>query len=301
MYFVINMLLNNSDAAEITSNLTSTFPSTSPTSTLTVSEKQYIGWLGAEIAGLGLVGSLFVVASYFIFPKLRSFAFYLILMVAIADIFEACAYILTPRMYPFFCKPQAILLAFSDLATLSWVWAIAFTIDGVIFRDSFGLTQRPCGVNFHIICWGGPLLLSLLPLATSNYDSPDDGYCWISFQNETGIPWALISHFIPFFLILCYIIKVYYKVRKVLKAHPLKVLGTPDSQKVRYRYITKTRITLYPAIYIVSVLLACTDRIYQWVSGKRMFSLALLNVIATSLKTILNSLVYGFTAAVRLE
>jgi len=251
-------------------------------------------------AGISLVGSLFIIVSYVTFPRLRSFAFELVLMVSLADVINSCAYIITPSIAPSLCKPQAVLTTFSDLASLLWVGSIAFTIHRIFLHEHSFSLEKTHHLKYQSFCWGVPLVMTMFPFITDDYDTSDTLWCWIKYS-ESGIIWGLVCYYIPGWFILLYLGYVYGKVWRIIKLQPINRESLIDSERANHQLVTQTRMAVYPAIFLFSIICASFDRFYELANGRRNFNLALLNIMTCNLQGLFNSLVYGFTNAVRLE
>jgi len=270
--------------------------------------KDSIILLGTILAWLSLLGSTFVIASYIIFSRLRSVAFELILMVAIADFLGASSCILTSKLVPTFCLGKDLFIIFSDIASMFWVWSIARMLHLVLLRDASISRWSTGRVKFQILCWGVSSLLTVLPIITNKYDInhnpgfptfPSRGWPTI-FEGRGRLCWELICWDIPVLLIWFYIIYVYSKVWRILRARPLMKGQLTDSRKPKYRFVTQTRIAVYPIACLFTIVFGRIGRVYQLTHEEAKFY-SLLFPIATNLKGLLNSCVYGFTTAVRLE
>jgi len=276
-------------------------PGNSTSSYFSNSEEELIAQLGAGIAGVSVLGSLFIVASYVKFPKLRSFAFELILMVAISDAFGAFAYILSPLIDPYFCKPQAALMRFSETASIFWIGSIAYTVHHTLIRNKTVSLGRRIKAKYHIFCWGISCVFTFLPLTTGDYATSNVVLCWMSNLTLSGEIWTIACYNVPVWLVLFYLIYVYSKVWWILKARPLLRAGAISSKKPKYRLITQKRMAMYPVIFFLAIGFTTLDRVYQLIRKKQNFYLSLLKVVTINLQGLLNSLVYGFTTAVRIE
>jgi hypothetical protein len=287
-------LFNHSESEAILSVLNTTID-------FSHAKDELIAQLGAGIAGVSLLASLFILVSYYKFPKLRTFAFELILMIAISDILRDVSYIMTPLIDPSLCMPQALLMTFSEIASMFWVSSIAFTIHRTLLLDNCGPMGWRESVKYHIFCWGVSLLFTLLPLTTSDYDQSNVLWCWINYESTLGKVWLFVCYYIPVFLMLVYLIYVYGQVWWMLEARPLTRASTIDSKKPKHRLVTQRRMAIYPSIFFFSFLFTCLDSVYEIVQGKRNFYLALLDVVTSGLQGMQNAFVYGLTTAVRLE
>jgi hypothetical protein len=264
----------------------------------TDSQVQMITDFAAGFAGASLAGSLFIIVSYISFPRLRSFAFELILMVSISDFLRACSYVLSAPLDNSLCYPQAALMTFSEVASILWVGSIAFTIHRIFIWDECLSINTTHHERYHLFCWGMAIVLMVLPFITKDYEKDDPLWCWITFDTTSGVALALVCYYIPVWLVLCYLMFVYHKVWWVLKSEPIV---RQNSGKPKHQLVTQTRMAIYPTVFFFTVIFACIDRVYELALHKRNFVLALLHAITINSQGLINSFVYGFTTAVRME
>jgi len=271
-------------------------PTTSPT-TFSYDQQDIIYYFGATTAGVSILGSTFIIISYISFPRLRSFAFELILMISFSDFLRALSYILTPMVCPSFCEIEALLMTFSELSSILWIGSIAFTINRIFLCEDFSL-EKTHRMKYHLVCWGISIAMTMLPLTTHSYEMTSETWCWITFDTSSGKIWAFACYYIPVWLILLYLVRVYYKFWMVLK----NIRLSSDMKIVpNTRLVTQTRMAVYPTIYFFTIICACFDRLFELVSGRRQFFLALMHIITINLGGFGNAIVYGLTESVRLE
>jgi len=271
-------------------------PTTTPT-TFSDDQQDIIYSFGAATAGVSILGSTFIIISYISFPRLRSFAFELILMVALSDFLKALSFILTPMVCPSLCEAQALLLTFSEIASIFWIGSIAFTINRIFSCEDISL-ENTHRMKYHFVCWGTSIVMTMLPLTTHSYEVTSETWCWITFDTSIGKTWAFVCYYIPVWLILYYLVRVYYKFWIVLKNSrinsDIKIL--PNTLLV-----TETRMAVYPTIFFFTIICACLDRMFELVSGRRQFCLVLMHIITINLGGLANAIVYGLTKSVWLE
>jgi len=272
-------------------------PTFSPT-TFAYDQQDIIFTCGAATAGVSIAGSTFIILSYISFPRLRSFAFELILMISISNFLCALSYIITPMVSPVLCEAEAVLMTFSELASIFWVGSIAFTINRIFLCDDSLSLEKTHRKKYHIFCWGISLFMCLLPFTTHSYETKSDTWCWITFSTTPGKIWAFVSYYIPVLVILWYLVHVYYKFWKVLNR--IAPVDEPESL-FNTRLVTQTRMAVYPTIFFFTIICACLDRVFEIVSGRRSFCLALLHIVTINLGGFANAIVYGLTTAVRME
>jgi len=119
---------------------------------LTDTQQQIIKSLSLVSASISAVGAIFIVISYLLFPRLRSFAFQMILMLVIADLVRTFSYFLIVNDQGEFGQAPAVLMTFGELASVFWVSSIAFIIHNIyLMQDSFSIA-RNYRWRYHAYC-----------------------------------------------------------------------------------------------------------------------------------------------------
>jgi len=271
-------------------------PTPIPT-TFSIDERYIIHWSGVATAVMSIVGFTFIFVSYICLPRLRSFPFQLILMSSLSILFGALSHLLS-YFVGTMCEVSAWLSTFSWLATALWVSSIAFTINRVLNGEDGFLQDKIKHKTCYIYCWGIPLLISTLPFSTRSYDTESAEWCWITLDTTEGKIWAFVSWYIPVWVVMLYIIRVYWKSSKVLQSLRLDgVISTPPNIQL----ITQTSIMVYPPIFFFTASCSCFDLVFTQLLNQRWFVLALLKVITMNLTGFFIALVFGLTQAVRME
>lgn len=187
-----------------------------------------------------------VVASYVQFPEIRKLRYIeLATYVAICDIFASLAVAIGySETGSFACGFQSFFNSMFTLAGLFWsvvilyqVWLI--TVHGKVLQD---LTK------FHFICWGLPMLLTLLPLCDLKYGNSDDSQHWCYLVGggiDETLGWMISTFFIWCWLAIC--LNVYFLVAIAIKLKQMAVV--PD--KVNTALL---RLVGYPAIFTLAWL-----------------------------------------------
>jgi len=249
-----------------------------------------------SVAGLSLISALFVVISYITLTRLRSFAYRLVLMVAIADVINSCSYIsifsLRFTSSTLSCVRSMVraLQIFSEYASMFWVGAIVFTIDRVLFRDDSIEKARNYFCQLNIFCWGFSMILTGL-----------HALYWIKFEDEVYKWLYIIYHYLPIWLSLVYIAWVNCKIWRIFQSREYGKHGPGGSKKLKYRVITNTKLLVYPMVFFLVSLSSICDKTYQLISLKQNYTLALVHYIAASSKGLLDAFAFGWTYDVKVE
>jgi len=274
-----------------------TFAPTPIPTTFSIDELYIIHLSGVATAVLNIVGFTFIFVSYICLPRLRSFPFQLILMSSLSLLFGALSYLLS-YIVGTMCEVSAWLSTFSGLATALWVSSIAFTINRVLNGEDGFLQDKTKHKTCYIYCWGIPLLISTLPFSTRSYDTESEAWCWITLGTTEGKIWAILSWYIPVWVMLLYIIRVYWKAYKIIQS--LRLDGEMTNPP-NILLITQTSIMVYPPIFFLTASCSCFDLVFTQLVSKQKFVWELLKVISWNLPGFLIALVFGLTQAVRME
>lgn len=108
-----------------------------------------------------------------------------------------------PEDGSFLCWLQGLLQV--AMAISSWLWAtvLSFMIYRIVINGRFKFNMPVA----HLLCWGLPVVLALLPLTTSRYGAAEVDYQWCVMVPRAGAPvwavtfWSYASFF--FWLFLC--------------------------------------------------------------------------------------------------
>lgn len=141
------------------------------------------------------VSSFSVCLTYAMFPELRSLRYIeLVFYVSINDFIASIAISLgySPSGSSA-CWFQGIATTYNFLAAILWTTIITFQVYMVVCRQNVikDLTYA------HVICWGLPLIATLLPLSTNTYALPDDESNWCFVADRSDSPkWGEIVWFV---------------------------------------------------------------------------------------------------------
>jgi len=260
-------------------------------------------------ATISTVGVIFIVISYIIFPRLRSFSFEIVLMLAMADVVGSSSYFFLVDNYGGYDQVEvhAILITFSKLSSLFWVGSIAFLIHMIYLWENSSSISHKQRWKYHMFSWGSSILFTALPFSTEVNKCRGSMWCWIALDTILSWIWALTCYFIPLLIILVYLLFVYYKTWRILRLRESfsksqkEKLFPQSGLSPRHQVIIDTRIWIYPAIFFITIICSTLDRIWQLALEKRHFSLFLLSMVAINIQGFLNAMVYGSTKAVRSE
>eukprot|EP00457_Paulinella_chromatophora_P006714 gb/GEZN01006733.1/.p1 GENE.gb/GEZN01006733.1/~~gb/GEZN01006733.1/.p1 ORF type:complete len:330 (-),score=36.45 gb/GEZN01006733.1/:576-1565(-) len=265
-------------------------------------ESEVLEKLIVTMSILSFIGSIFIIACYNKFSEIRSFAFRLVFFVSVADMGTALGNFLGDAggnadtwmsAGTGLCLFQAMVLSFFNLASMLWSVSIAFTLHQAFLLENkeyhSPLVEHKMQY-YHVICWGWPALMTVLPLITSSYGDTG-GWCWINANDAASKTWLLLQFYIPLWVFISYNLWVYVKVYRKMK---LMLSG----QMGRDMY----RIRLYPLVLVVCWFWGSVNSIYTTFTGSLgPLWLNILHIFFASSMGAVNAAVYGFTPAVNQE
>lgn len=228
--------------------------------------------VGKACAAASLLCSGLVVATYAALPPVRKFAFKLIMFLAVANAGAALGYLLAgaPEGSPL-CMAQAVFVSLFTLSSICWVAVLthAFFVS-VVWPHKIGLRRREGA--FHAVCWGAPLVLTLLPTTTDSYGAAGS-WCWLR-DDAAGNTWRMLQFYVPLWLVLAFCVTRMVAAVRAAQA----ALGST----LRWRRMT---LALFPAILAVCYLPATINRTHGlFAPGQPVFALYLAHVVCAQLK-----------------
>lgn len=267
--------------------------------TLSDEQSEVLEWLNIVISLLSIGGSSFVIVCYLLYRDLRSFAFYLVCMVAVSDFFFSIGLFfgdaggskdthLGASMG--LCMVQSLFISYFELTSLFWSVSIAYTLfEGFIkenpeFRPD-SIAQYKC--RFLAVCWGLPVILTVLPFTTDSYGDTG-GWCWIKSETPIDSMWRFLQYYIWIWLAVAFNSFVFYNIHRKIKAIEASVGEPPQSNKMA------KRLKLYPMILVAANTFAFIAAIVE-AGGTIVFGLSCVQVTFASSIGLLNALVYGMT------
>lgn len=255
-----------------------------------------------------IIGSCFIIICYFKFSELRSFAFYLVLMMAISDFFFSIGNFLgdtggNPDTWigadNTLCHIQALFIQYWNLASIFWAASIAFTLHkAILYNDPRfnGTNIKTYKIHYNIICFGVPLLLTILPAITNSYGDTG-GWCWISRKNTIDIVWRYLTFYIELWVIVGYNCYIYYKIYNIVQDCIKETEDSETKQKTRKMI---NRIKYYPLVLIICYICASLNLIVETViGGKFIMGLQGSHIFMVGLTGVFNAIVYGLTPDVK--
>lgn len=110
---------------------------------------------------LSLIGSLFIILTFLVFKRTRTFGTKLIFFLSISDFFASIAW-LPWNTSDQLCNIQAIFLQFFELSSYCWTFCIAISLYQVLFLEQSEKKSQRWLPLYHILSWGLPLISVIL-------------------------------------------------------------------------------------------------------------------------------------------
>merc|ERR1719461_200472 len=237
-------------------------------------------------SAISLSGSCFIFFYYWRFKELRTFAFKLVLCVAISDSIRCIGNLFGLPENTHVCNAQGMLKTFGGAASFMWVMCMALTIRFIYM--SVEINGKTLLFRYQYIVWTIASISALIPLFTGDYDQLSIGWCWINNEG-VGAVLRYTSFYAILFVAIAWICFVYLELWFRLK-------GLPEREE--YGDVIK-RLWLYPLVLIIGYGPAATRRVLETAGGTAPYWLAALQAANSSLMGLLNTCVYGINADVR--
>lgn len=143
-----------------------------------------------------IIGSTTIIFCYLYFKSLRTFFLRLAVYLSLSDIGLMLSFMLL-AVWKDFCIVQAGMSEFFPLASALWTYCISFTLLQNLVKLRSMEDIAKCEIPMSIVCWGIPLILSILVMAL-RWDQQLLSWCWI---NDTNRQWRFLFLYWALFLI----------------------------------------------------------------------------------------------------
>ena len=162
------------------------------------------------VTAICLVPSVLVAMTFLVFREMQNKVFFkCIFMMTLADIgLYIVSFFGFLQNGSALCWAQGILAIYFPLASWFWTTVLYYCVFSVVYFEKIVLNMFAC----QCFCWGFPLVLSLLPITTSNYGAASVNTQWCLIINRSDTPygmtrfWSFASFFGWFFvciLLMC--------------------------------------------------------------------------------------------------
>ncbi|TQN72239.1 G-protein coupled receptor 1 [Colletotrichum shisoi] len=267
------------------------------------------------VAVMSLAGAGWIMASYAVFPNLRTFRHRLITGLAISDAVMALNFLCSTAMNvggngiaapenTAFCSFNGFVTQVFVIQTDYWVLAIAVCTYFILAGHK---TQSTWIQNHELVIWAIPWLFSVLwasiGLGVIGYENIG-AWCW--FKSDTV---RLLVNFIPrwviivtMFALYAYLSYVLYKAHTRLSSvqdaspgHPESGITTQEGSRVTSIHEGLARLMLlYPLAYAIIWSLPTAIRIYQATENKpAAFALQTIDKASIVIQGLVDAVIYG--------
>jgi hypothetical protein len=242
------------------------------------------------MACLSCGGCVFVLVSVVLLRRYVAFPQRLILYLGVAALFDSVALVVQgpKRIDTAWCDAQAWGVTYFHWSVLLWVIAITFNLFMLVTRNK---RTEKWEWLYHVICWGVPFVVSLLPF-TGNHYGPSGLWCWI----KDDWAWRFFAWYIPLFvgIVGLFVVYTYITVEVHRKLNAWQGLHNPDTEtRIRILQDEITPLRGYPFVYLAVSVFPLINRIQNSISEEPMFELVLLHVLTSPLQGFLNAVVFG--------
>lgn len=243
---------------------------------------------------LSILGSIFIIACYMSFKRLKTFAYQLIVCLQITDFIYNLSFVLSPIFQKqtegnepnFICTLQGVMLQFSQLSSLFWAGVISFNIYITSVKQKSNPEQYL--LLYLIAGFGIPMIIALIPAVTRTYDEIYF-YCWI--QGSIDNYYIIFFYLIPLWFTIIYIIYTIYKVKNFLEKQ-----GLMEENHTFY-----ARIRFYPLVLILANGFSTLHRTLLLINVDPPDFFFIIDHTLTNFQGFLNAIYYGLNYNVQKE
>jgi len=246
-------------------------------------------------SSLSIVGSLFIIISYVVFPTMRRVHSTIIFFLSFCDLFSSLAWSVIPvSLSDNWCLAQAIIVQFFQIASFIWTGAIAVSLYLVLVKKKveFSFEHR----IFHLVSWLSAAInvsigyfAGIFGNANADVTDKNPSWCWIKYQENF---YKLGLYFIPFFIIWIFNLFIYIRVSKEI----VKIKSTS------IREIAETKIRIYLLVFMFCVSVGAINRMQNWIDPKSpQYWLYFCDALVSPLQGFLNSIIYGMNKQLRIK
>ena len=247
---------------------------------------------------LSFIGSLFIVVSWMLFARLRTFPFRLVLYLSIADIGNSLATILAiaekgmdePNgcvKTSVLCSISGFLMQFFEVASFFWILNISINLYLILVKKVgnaiFGFEK-----TYHLLAWGVPLILAVIPVFLDAYGDAGS-WCWIKEQFPAL---RMVLLYCPLIIIMI-AASVNFGQSSLNIRHGSGKAARMESNRIKFR------LHLYIVVFVLVNFFSILNRIHGLVEiDNPNFTLHLLQALVSPLQGFANAVIYGLNKAV---
>lgn len=251
-----------------------------------------------------IAGCVIIIGLYLRFAKLRKHFARLVVYLTISDFWFCMANTFGPyKTRQSGCYVQAMFVTYFGLASILWTGAITYSLQ-LIVEDCHAFSEREIEPYFLKMCWGIPLILTLLTMILVDF-TPTGYWCWID-DSSLGDFLRLVNFYIPLWVTVGYNTWVHHRLGK--RINQLLVLEVANTRKSENEVAPTEsdqqkalwRLLLFPMVLAFCWTAASINRIATFIwPDFSWYMLDYLMVVTGSMQGFMNAIVYGTTIAVR--
>ena len=254
-----------------------------------------------------IIGSLFIIISYFKFKNLRGPPYILTLVVylALSDLLGAISGIWIPldvslptdlnntddyeNLSTNYCRYMGFITQFANLSSLNWTGAFAWTLYQFIVLKKLDTVNKM--ENYYVIIgFGVPMIWALALWFFYSPEGAAFGYnppaCWIEFSSGNhDTLFLFVGYYMPLIIVFVFNLVCYIGIIAVLVRDGVNFGWT-------------LQFLVYPLILFLCTIFAWLDRWLQQVGHENNLT-SYLHVFFFQLQGFLNFIVYGYNENVR--
>ena len=225
----------------------------------------------------------------------------IILYVVLSDFFAATGTIFgTEKDHTFRCSLQAFLTTAFPLSSILWT-TVTFYLFYLAIRNR--KSRKNAMLKMHLICWGLPLILTLLPLTSVRYgiedhQSASNGWCFYSKRQDTP-DWTLSFWIIVSFYLWVWLSVLTFSILISAIVYELnaRYFFSDSDTSARLRPIV-TKMIYLPIAIVVIWTVPTIYRIYSFVEDNNVYALQWFTAMLGSAKGFLTSVILVSTNSV---
>jgi len=143
-------------------------PDASPAGSQTFDD--VIGWIQIVLFSISILGATFVIITFRIFKRIRTYPIKLIMYLCVAIVCSGICFVLAPKAVvhiPWLCTLVGAALHYFLLADFLWCFCIAFNFYQMIVKRNSA--TRRLEKYYHLISWGLPCIAVIIVAALKAY------------------------------------------------------------------------------------------------------------------------------------
>jgi len=244
-------------------------------------------------AVFSMLGSSFIIISFFAFKDLQTFPYKLIMFLSVADFFSSSTYILAVQdlgINPedkgtdcfednFMCFFTAGMSQYFDFASFLWMGVISFNIYQIMVKR-VGEGAKDFEKIYHLVCWGVPAFFLIIVTATDGLGDAGN-WCWIKHDHQVE---RWLCYYIPLMIVMGFNCATYCAINRATK-----------KLNMRNQEAVNRRMVLYVGAFLFLRSWSVLNRFVELVDGNvGVFPLMFLHSMFSPVQGLANALVYGF-------